>query len=102
MDNLIDDDMKKKYIVLCVLWSIFFPLIFQGIFDTVFKDLFNPPGKLILLLHLRIISTILCFLITYIVGIYILKKGCTKMWLYVAHAILTFLWCGFWEIVIMP
>ncbi len=95
-------DMKKKYIFLCVLWSFFFPLIFQGIFDTIFRDLFNPSGKLILLPHLRVMSTLLCFFVTYIVGIYILKKGSAKMWLYVAHAILTFLWCGFWEIAIMP
>ena len=57
-------NLPNMFRVSIVLALLFFPLIFQGIFDTVFGDLFNPSGKSILLFHLWVMSTLLCFLLS--------------------------------------
>lgn len=88
--------MKKVgLIVLCVVFSILFPLFIQGPLNTLLRDMLNPPGWIVLQPHLRIVSTLLCFVTTYGIGYYLLKLAKSKKKLFVLHAVLTFLWCGF-------
>ena len=88
--------MKKAVLVtLCVLVSLLIPGFIQSPLNFLFRDLFNPPECKILLPYLRVISTILCFAITYGIGYYLLYKSKSKRWLFILHAVLTFLWCGF-------
>ena len=95
--------MKKAiFVTLCVLVSLFMPIFIQSPLNFLFRDLFNQPGWNILQLHLRIISTILCFAITYGIGYYLLDKVKVKRWLFILHAVLTFLWCGFIAMLAMP
>lgn len=71
--------MKKVgIIILCVVFSIIFPFFAQGYLNILFRDLFNPPGWIILQPHLRVISTLLCFAITYGIGYYLLKWAKSK------------------------
>ena len=86
---------KASIIILCVVFSILFPFFTQGYLNTLFRDLFNPSGWIVLQPHLRVISTLLCFAITYGIGYYLLMWVKSRKWLLVLHAILTFLWCGF-------
>ena len=94
--------VNMKLLYLCVLVSLFMPIFIQSPLNFLFRDLFNPPGWNILQLHLRIISTILCFAITYGIGYYLLDKVKVKRWLFILHAVLTFLWCGFIAMLAMP
>ncbi len=82
-------------IVLCVFISILLPIFIQHPINVVFRDLFNPPGWKYLISNLRVISTLVCFAITCGIGIICLRFAKTKRWLFILHAILTFLWCVF-------
>ena len=82
-------------ITLCVLVSILLPLIIQSPLNRLFRNLYNPPGWIVLQPHLRVISTLLCIVITYGIGFYCLVLANSKRWLFILHAILTILWCGF-------
>jgi len=93
--------MKKiGIIILCVVFSIIFPFFAQGYLNILFRDLFNPPEWIILQPHLRVISTLLCFAVTYGIGYHLLKWAKSKKWLFILHAILTFLWCGCWAVLL--
>ena len=93
---------KTALIVLCVLASLMIPIFIQSPLNFLFRDLFNPPDWIILQPHLRVISTILCFAITYGTGYYLLNRAKSKKWLFVLHAVLTFLWCGLIALLAMP
>lgn len=95
--------MKRSYkITSCVVLSIFLPVFIQVPLNFLFRDLFNPSGCIILKPNLRIISALLCFMITYIIGFFILRNAKAKLWLFILHAILTFLWCVLWALAMMP
>lgn len=83
----------KKYKVWCVVLSILIPLFVQYPLNVLFRDLFNQNGSIILKPHLRVISTLVCFVITYYIGVKLLNKGNASLVLRISHAILTFLWC---------
>ena len=55
----------KKYKVWCVVLSILIPFFVQHPLNVLFRDLFNQNEGLILKPHLRVISTLTCFIITY-------------------------------------
>lgn len=88
-------------VTLCVLVSILLPLIIQSPLNRLFRNLYNPPEWIVLQPHLRVISTLICFIITYGIGFYCLISANLKRWLFVLHAILTFLWCGFIAMLLM-
>lgn len=92
----------KKYKVWCVVLSILIPLFVQYPLNVLFRDLFNQNGIIILKPHLRVISTLVCFAITYCIGVKLLNKGNAGLVLRISHAILTFLWCCFWALLLMP
>ena len=89
-------------VTLCVLVSIILPIIIQSPLNRLFRNLYNPSGWIVLQPHLRVISTLLCIVITYGIGFWCLKLASSKRWLFVLHAILTILWCGFIAVLIMP
>mgnify|MGYP003295448402 CR=1 len=82
-------------VILAILISILLPLLIQSPLNTLFRDLFNPSGWIVLKPHLRVISTLLCFSVTYGVGLYLLILLKSKRWLFILHAVLTFLWSVF-------
>lgn len=86
---------SKIMIKLCVLVSILLPLSIQSSLNELIRDMCNPPERIILLPNLRVISTLTCFSITYCLSLFCLISAKSKRWLFVLHAILTFLWCGF-------
>lgn len=92
----------KKYKVWCVVLSILIPFFVQHPLNVLFRDLFNQNEGLILKPHLRVISTLTCFIITYYIGVKLLNKGNAGIILRISHAILTFLWCCFWALLLMP
>lgn len=89
-------------LVLTIATALGIPILLQSPLNILFRDLFNPPGWRILLPNLRVLSTLICFLITYVVGFIMLKKRDTKLSLFIIHAILTFLWCGFVALLLLP
>lgn len=82
-------------IITCVLVSILLPLFIQYPLNVAIRDLYNPSGWIVLQPHLRVFSTLICFSITYGIGFYCLTSAKPKKWLFILHAILTFIWCGF-------
>lgn len=92
----------KKYKVWCFVLSILIPFFVQHPLNVLFRDLFNQNEGLILEPHLRVISTLFCFAITFYIGVKLLKKGNAGLVLRILHAILTFLWCCFWALLLMP
>ena len=92
----------KKYKVWCVVLSILIPLFVQYPLNVLFRDLFNQNGSIILKPHLRVISTLVCFVITYCIGVKLLNKDNAGIVLRISYAILTFLWCCFWALLLMP
>lgn len=89
-------------VTLCVFVSIVLPLTIQSPLNRLFRNLYNPPGWIVLQPDLRIISTVLCIVITYGIGFYCLILAKSKRWLFILHAILTVLWCGFIAFLLMP
>ena len=85
----------KALLWVCVIVSILLPIIIQGPINTLFRDLFNPPGWNILKPNLRVISTLVCYFINICVGFSCLALAKAEKPLFVWHAVLAFLWCGF-------
>ena len=89
----------KIRIVLCVVAavvvSLVMPCFIQSPLNVLFRDLFNPEGWIVLVPHLRVISTIVCFLMTYSIGLVLLYNAKSKWWLYILHIVCTFSWCVF-------
>jgi len=95
--------MKRSLIITaCVVLSILLPVIIQVPLNFLLRDLTNPHGSIILKPNIRIISTLLCFIITYVVGFFLLRNAKAKPWLYILHVVLTFSWCMLWAILMMP
>ena len=86
---------KDIIIVIVVIISIFAPFFIQGHINTLFRDVFNPSGCIVLKPYLRVISTLVCFFIVYGIGLYLLMLVKSRRLLFILHAILTFLWCVF-------
>lgn len=83
---------KTLLIVLCVLDALVLPLFIQHPLNVLFRDLLNPDGWMILQPRFRIMSTIVCLLITYASSLLFLILSKPPKWLYVLHAICTILW----------
>ena len=86
---------KKVFFLISVVISIAFPVLIQFSLNTLLRDLFNPAGCIILTPNLRILSTLICFTITYVPSLFLLIKANSSKWLYIAHAICCFLWTTF-------
>ena len=92
----------KKYKVWCVILSILIPILTQHPINMLFRDLFNQNGGLILKPHLRVISTLFCFIITVYIGDKLLNKGNASTILRISYAVVTFMWCCIWALLLMP
>lgn len=66
--------MKKRTLIktFAILEAIILPLFIQAPLNRLFRKLFNPPGWIVLQPPYRVQSTLLCFAITYIIGIILL------------------------------
>lgn len=84
--------VKALLITICVVISLTTPFFIQWDLNVLFRDLYNPEGCIVLIPELRIESTLTCFRITYILGVFFLYKAESKAWLYILHVICTFLW----------
>lgn len=84
--------MNKKYILRCVIVSLVLPMLIQDPLNRIFRDLFNPEGWNILQPQYRVISTLICIVITYITGRPLLVKANAQWWLYILHAVCTLCW----------
>lgn len=86
--------MSKKTIciILCVIVSIVLPILIQSHLNYMFRGWFNPPGWIVLQPHLRIMSTFVCFLITYFPSLFLLRYGKVSYGLRIAHLFCTFIW----------
>jgi len=80
-------------ILLSMLLYVKIPLYIQEPLNNQFKDWFSPPGSIIISLHLRVISTLVCFVITYIPVFIILKFAKATKTLHILFLICTFLSC---------
>jgi len=83
----------KKHIAWSVILSIFLPLFILSPLDNVAKGCTDYFGLIVQNQYHNIIITLVCFCITYYLGVMLLCKGEAGVVLRIIHAILTFLWC---------
>lgn len=93
---------KIIIVIICVFISLLLPLIIQSPLNRLLRNLYNPSGWIVLLPHLRVISTLICFFITYVIGFSLLILAKSRIWLFILHVILTFLWCVLIAMLLMP
>lgn len=87
---------KTLSVVICVVVMIFTPILIQPYLNEGFRNLFNPPGWVVLQPPYRVMSTVLCFIITFAVGYLCLRKGRIGKTGKILYGICSFVWCVFW------
>lgn len=98
----IREENKGIWVLSCVILSMALPLFIQNPINVWFRDTFNPSGWIVLLPHLRVKSTLLCFWIVEVLGSFLLYIGNSRWYLYLVHPFCSFCWCVFWAIIISP
>lgn len=86
---------KVVLLIMTILVALLTPVLLQGHLNVLFRDLFNPPGWIVLVPGLRVMSTLVCYVITAAAGWLLLHcSGIRKRWLTILFFVLTFLWTG--------
>lgn len=87
---------KAVFLIMTILVALLTPVLLQYPLNVLFRDLFNPPGCIILVPGLRVMSTLVCYAIAAAAGWALLRRSrINKTWLDVLFFVLTFLWTGF-------
>lgn len=87
---------KVALLIMTILVALLTPMLLQGHLNVIFRNLFNPPGCIVLVPGLRVMSTLVCYGITAAAGGTLLRIArIHKRWLTVLFFVLTFLWTGF-------
>ena len=87
---------KVVLLIMTVMLALLTPVLLQGHLNVIFRDLFNPPGWIVLVPGLRVVSTMVCYGIAAAAGGTLLRIArIHKRWLTVLFFVLTFLWTGF-------
>ena len=87
---------KLLLLIMTILVALLIPVLLQGHLNVIFRNLFNPPGCIVLVPGLRVVSTLVCYGITAAAGGTLLRIArIHKRWLTVLFFVLTFLWTGF-------
>jgi len=87
---------KVIFLIMTIIAALLTPVLLQGHLNVIFRDLFNPPGCIILVPELRVVSTLVCYAITTAAGGFLLhRSGIRKQWLSILFFVLTFLWTFF-------
>ena len=87
---------KVVLLIMTVMLALLTPVLLQGHLNVIFRDLFNPPGWIVLVPGLRVVSTLVCYGIAAAAGGTLLRIArIHKRWLTVLFFVLTFLWTGF-------
>ena len=86
---------KVVFLVMTIIAALLTPVLLQSHLNVIFRDLFNPPGCIILVPELRVVSTLVCYGIAAAAGGTLLRIArIHKRWLTVLFFVLTFLWTG--------
>lgn len=86
---------KAVFLIMTIVTALLVPVLLQGHLNVIFRDLFNPPGWIVLVPGLRVVSTLVCYGITAAAGGTLLRIArIHKRWLTVLFFVLTFLWTG--------
>ena len=93
------DTLSKKdkvvLLTMTILVALLTPVLLQDPLNVLFRDLFNPPGWIVLVPGLRVVSPLVCYAITAAAGGALLRiSGIQKRWLTILSLVLTFLWTG--------
>ena len=87
---------KAVLLIMTVVVALLTPVLLQGHLNVIFRDLFNPPGWIVLVPGLRVVSTLVCYGIAAAAGGTLLRIArIHKRWLTVLFFVLTFLWTFF-------
>ena len=87
---------KVVLLIMTIIAALLTPVLLQGYLNVIFRNLFNPPGWIVLVPGLRVVSTLVCYGITAAAGGTLLHiSRIRKRWLTVLFSVLTFLWTGF-------
>jgi hypothetical protein len=87
---------KVVLLVMTIMVALLIPVLLQPELNVIFRNLFNPPGCIILMPELRVVSTLVCYGITAAAGGFLLhRSGIRKQWLSILFFVLTFLWTFF-------
>ena len=87
---------KVVLLVMTIMVALLIPVLLQPELNVNFRNLFNPPGCIILVPGLRVVSTFVCYFITATAGGILLHcSRIHKRWLTILFFVLTFLWTGF-------
>ena len=86
---------KVVLLTMTILVALLTPVLLQGHLNVIFRNLFNPPGWIVLVPGLRVVSTLVCYGIAAAAGGTLLRIArIHKRWLTVLFFVLTFLWTG--------
>ena len=86
---------KVVLLIMTIIAALLTPVLLQGHLNVIFRNLFNPPGWIVLVPGLRVVSTLVCYGITAAAGGFLLhRSGIRKQWLTILFFVLTFLWTG--------
>lgn len=86
---------KAVFLIMTIVTALLVPVLLQGHLNVIFRNLFNPPGWIVLVPGLRVVSTLVCYGITAAAGGTLLRIArIHKRWLTVLFFVLTFLWTG--------
>ena len=84
---------KVVLLIMTIVTALLVPVLLQGHLNVIFRDLFNPPGWIVLVPGLRVASTLVCYGIAAAAGGTLLRIArIHKRWLTVLFFVLTFLW----------
>ena len=87
---------KVVLLIMTIIAALLTPVLLQGHLNVIFRNLFNPPGCIVLVPGLRVVSTLVCYGITAAAGGTLLHiSRIRKRWLTVLFFVLTFLWTFF-------
>lgn len=88
---------KRLLVLLAFIVSFVIPVFAQWHLNAWFRDTFNPDGWRVLQPHLRLMSMLVCYLISYAAGYaFLFQIGeQLKARVYVIHALYSFCWVGF-------
>lgn len=92
--NLFSVIKETILIFLGVILNIKLPLYILEPLNNQFRDWFNPPGSIVIKPHLRVISALVCFVITSIPVFILLRYGKATKTLHIIALIINFLCCG--------
>jgi hypothetical protein len=86
---------KVVLLIMTIVVALLTPVLLQGHLNVIFRNLFNPPGCIVLVPGLRVVSTLVCYGIAAAAGGTLLRIArIHKRWLTVLFFVLTFLWTG--------